>query len=277
MIFSNFITNSGSSPQAALRACRRLFAHVGLVSMCINILMLTGSLYMLQVYDRALNSQSRATLLYLSLMAIGALLVLGLLEIVRTPPEHFAIDFIQLDAQGRVVTGDPKNLNSWHYYGTEIVAAAAGKVVAVVNDLPDQMSGQPPSDITVATAWGNHVITDMGDGRFALYAHFIPGSVAVSEGDIVTRGQLLGRLGNAGNTDAPHLHFQVMDQPSALDTDGLSFVFDRMESQEQAAVDALGELINVVSSGGTLQVDPAGSGQRKREIPLTLERRLAHS
>ena len=40
-------------------------------------------------------------------------------------------------------------------------------------------------------------------------------------------GQVLGLLGNSGNTTGPHLHFQLMDRPSFLDADGLPFVFER--------------------------------------------------
>ncbi len=53
-------------------------------SMVLNILVLTTSFYMMQVFDRVLTSQSTATLLYLTLIAVGALLVLAILEFVRT-------------------------------------------------------------------------------------------------------------------------------------------------------------------------------------------------
>jgi PrtD family type I secretion system ABC transporter len=66
-----------------MAGCRRSFLHVGLFSMFINILALTVPLYMLQIFDRVLASESRETLLYLSLIALGALLTLGLLELVR--------------------------------------------------------------------------------------------------------------------------------------------------------------------------------------------------
>src|SRR5919106_427809 len=66
-----------------MAGCRRSFVHVGLFSMFINILALTVPLYMLQIFDRVLASESRETLLYLSLIALGALLTLGLLELVR--------------------------------------------------------------------------------------------------------------------------------------------------------------------------------------------------
>jgi hypothetical protein len=184
------------------------------------------------------------------------------------PAEKYAIDFVQLDAQGRAVVGDVKELKNWHFYGAEIVAAARGRVVEVVDNLRDEVPGQLPPDATAATAAGNHVIIDMGGGRYALYAHLIPGSVAVSVGESVARGQRLGLLGNSGNSDAPHLHFQVMDRPSALDANGLPFVFDRMEYQGRA-VGTVDNLNTVLSTGGALEVNAAGRGPRRREMPLT--------
>ena len=185
------------------------------------------------------------------------------------PAEHFAIDFLQLDAQGRAVVGDIKELTNWHGYGAEVVAAVPGRVVEVVNDLPDQVPGQPLPGI-VETASGNHVIIDIGQGRYTEYAHLIPHSVAVSVGDFVQRGQRLGLLGNSGNSDAPHLHFQVMDRPSALDADGLPFVFDRMEF-EGRIVGTLSDFEEMTFAGGAPQIDFSGSGRRRREMPLTLD------
>jgi hypothetical protein len=185
------------------------------------------------------------------------------------PAQHFAIDFIQLDAQGRAVVGDIRMLHNWHYYGAEVVAAAPGRVVQVVNDLPDNVPGEPLPGV-IETGSGNHVIIDIGQGRYTEYAHLIPNSVAVSVGDVVQRGQRLGLLGNSGNSDAPHLHFQVMDRPSALDADGLPFVFDRMEFQGRTT-GTQADVENVASSGGAVPINPAGSGPRRREMPLTLD------
>ncbi|MBC7280060.1 type I secretion system permease/ATPase [Hoeflea sp.] len=62
---------------------RRVFVELGVFSAATNVLMLVMPLYMLQIYDRVLASRSMETLLYLSIIAGAALLVLGLLEIVR--------------------------------------------------------------------------------------------------------------------------------------------------------------------------------------------------
>src|SRR5262249_14868499 len=56
--------------------------------------------------------------------------------------------------------------------------------------------------------------------------HMQPGSLRVRAGDRVRRGQVLGLVGNTGNSVAPHLHFHVMDGPSALDSNGLPYEID---------------------------------------------------
>src|SRR3712207_2961048 len=69
--------------QRALGACRNQFVLVGLFSGVVNLLQLTTSIYMMQVFDRVLASRVLDTLYYLSVIAIGATLVLALLEAVR--------------------------------------------------------------------------------------------------------------------------------------------------------------------------------------------------
>lgn len=54
-------------------------------------------------------------------------------------------------------------------------------------------------------AAGNHLIVDMGNSQYALYAHLKPYSVTLQVGDVVTEGQKLGLLGNTGNTTGPLL------------------------------------------------------------------------
>ncbi|HXJ34380.1 MAG TPA: M23 family metallopeptidase [Candidatus Eisenbacteria bacterium] len=138
--------------------------------------------------------------------------------------ERFAIDFVQLAGDGRLFTGDKSQLSSYAFYGVEVLSVARGIVVETENALPEQVPATRPPDATISNAAGNHVIVDIGDGRFALYAHLQPGSVRVRKGDHVRRGQPLGLLGNSGNTDAPHLHFHVMDAPSPLVANGLPYV-----------------------------------------------------
>jgi murein DD-endopeptidase MepM/ murein hydrolase activator NlpD len=99
-------------------------------------------------------------------------------------------------------------------------------VVASRNDLADQVPGKLPDGLSIDEADGNFVILDIGGGAYALYAHMQPGSVRVSSGDRVRRGDQIGNVGNSGNSQAPHLHFHVMDAPSALASNGIPYMFD---------------------------------------------------
>ncbi len=69
---------------AALQQVRSTFFTVAAVSAVTNVLMLTGPLFMMQVYDRVLASRSVPTLVALSLLAVGLYLFLGVLELLRS-------------------------------------------------------------------------------------------------------------------------------------------------------------------------------------------------
>jgi len=139
--------------------------------------------------------------------------------------QRYAVDWTRIGADGQIFRGDPAKNSNWTPYGSDVLAVAAGKVVEIVDGLPEN---DPTADakaiaITVDNATGNHLILDLGGGRYALYAHLKPGSFRVHEGDRVHEGQVIAALGNTGKSDAPHLHFQVMDGPSPLAAEGLPF------------------------------------------------------
>ncbi|QNJ93715.1 peptidoglycan DD-metalloendopeptidase family protein [Mycolicibacterium fluoranthenivorans] len=158
--------------------------------------------------------------------------------------ERFAIDYVQLDPGYRLLNGPAGKLTSYPYFGTDIHAVADGPVVAVLDGLPEQVPGQTPTGLPLDQYAGNHVVQDLGNGNYALYAHLRTGSVKVQPGQRLTSGQVLGSLGNTGNSDAPHLHFHVMDSPDPLRSDGLPFVFTsfRLDAQT-ASIDVFDTLI----------------------------------
>src|SRR6201987_5467728 len=67
----------------ALRACRTAFIGVGIMSCMINLLYLTGSMFMLEVYDRVLPSRSVPTLIGLIILAAGLYIAQGVLDLIR--------------------------------------------------------------------------------------------------------------------------------------------------------------------------------------------------
>lgn len=72
---------------------------------------------------------------------------------------------------------------------------------------------------------GNHVVLDLGEGTYAMYAHVQQGSLKVRAGDEVRAGQVLGHCGNSGNSTEPHVHFQLMDGPDLDTARGVPFIW----------------------------------------------------
>jgi hypothetical protein len=180
--------------------------------------------------------------------------------------ERFAIDFVQLNDKSMLFTGDMLKVSDYEYFGDEIYSVAGGTVVGVQDGLPEQIPGKLPEDATIQMAGGNYVVVDISNGRFAFYAHMQPGSLKVKKGDTVKQGQVLGLLGNSGNTDTPHLHFHVMDGPSPLLSNGLPYVFTSFTGQGRITDE------QPLFTGGVSNVDPAvWAGPHKNELPLNLE------
>ena len=186
------------------------------------------------------------------------------------PMERYAIDFMKLNDQGMATAGDPDLVESYFGYGQRVLSATPGRVVAAVDGYADQ----PPNHLVSPTRFedymGNHVIVALGAGKYAMYAHLKPGSVAVRKGQRVRPGQPLGLLGNTGNTDGPHLHFQIMDTPSAFNTTSLPFVFDRMiyQGHVPGSFDAGN---NAVGTGAAEIIDTRGAGRRINQMPLSMD------
>ncbi len=147
--------------------------------------------------------------------------------------QRFAIDFLQLFPDGRSFSGDEKDNKSYRCYGAEALAVADAVVVATKDGIPENVPG-PTSravPITLETVGGNHVVLDLGGGRFAFYAHLQPGSLRVKTGDKVRRGQVVGLVGNSGNSTEPHLHFHISDANSPLGSEGLPYALPSFEVQ----------------------------------------------
>jgi murein DD-endopeptidase len=141
--------------------------------------------------------------------------------------QRFAIDWMKVGMDKRVTPDDHQSKNeSWYGYGADVIAVADATVAAINDGIPENvpLSGKMAVAITSATVGGNSVVLNLGGGMYAFYGHLQPGRLKVTVGQKVRRGQLLGFLGNSGNSDAPHLHFHVSDGIPVLGGEGLPFV-----------------------------------------------------
>ncbi|WP_408055461.1 M23 family metallopeptidase [Streptomyces radicis] len=125
---------------------------------------------------------------------------------------------------------------SYPSFGEPLTAPAAGTVVAAVDTQRDHLTRTSLAGLLYVLGeafvrslgaprhlLGNHLILDLGDGAYAVFAHLRRRSITVAVGDRVTAGQPLAECGNSGNSSEPHLHFQLMDGPDVTSAHGRRF------------------------------------------------------
>jgi hypothetical protein len=181
--------------------------------------------------------------------------------------QRYAVDWEQLDAQGRIYAGPQEKLESYTIFGKPVVAVADAVVASVTDGLPEQTPGKYPTNIPLDEADGNSVILDLGEQHYALYAHMQPGTIQVRVGERVAAGQLIGLVGNSGNSVAPHLHFQVNDRAASLGSNGLPYeIKDFQVTGKSAGTKAFDE---AEEKGTPLAVTPISPAQQvKGGMPL---------
>jgi len=119
--------------------------------------------------------------------------------------ERFAVDLVKLNSYGaRAVGLAPKALTAYAVFDDAVSSPCDGTVVEAMDGVPDNVPGRA----NVAAPAGNHIILRCEDTD-VLLAHLEQGSVTVGAAQRVRRGQLVGRVGNSGNTSEPHLHISA--------------------------------------------------------------------
>jgi len=145
---------------------------------------------------------------------------------VTTVDQRYAQDWFYIDpVTGQVANGSVNVTRNYLGYGKELLAVADGTVVDIRDNMPDNGIYKVPP-FSFATGPGNNVIIDIGNNKYACYVHTIPGSIRVKKGDTVKEGQVIALLGNSGQSDIPHLHFEVVTgKPAIIGSEGYPFVF----------------------------------------------------
>ncbi|MDP3564380.1 MAG: M23 family metallopeptidase, partial [Methanoregula sp.] len=185
-------------------------------------------------------------------------------------PQRYAQDLIGADPRtGRLASDNMTEIRSWYGYGSELYAVADATVADTLDGLPDipTIYSTPPATIT--TACGNYVILDLGNDKYACYGHMIPGSITVKKGDRVTEGQVIGLVGNSGNSDVPHLHFQVVNgTPSFLGAEGYPHVYRSFDAIGRGDQEQIDEKTSVDDFSGILFWEEYPDFMTRYETPL---------
>jgi hypothetical protein len=166
--------------------------------------------------------------------------------------QTYAYDFLQVnwDKKGMhfydasalryFLIGVPLNKN--FCWGKDIYAPCDGKIVKAEDGLKERKITYLLSDLTIVlknaffanlnklhSLLGNNIIMECDNNVYALFAHLQNGSINVSVGENIKKGQKIGKVGHSGNSTAAHLHFQLMDNINLLEAKGISCVFENLE------------------------------------------------
>ena len=167
---------------------------------------------------------------------------------------RYAYDFIQVDWERKglpayrvslpqyLLFGVP--LNEYYCWGQEVYAPCDGIIVQAEDGYKERERTNLLSDMSYAyknahyfdpkkddiqSVAGNYIIMKCGDQVYAALVHLQTGSIQVSVGQSVKKGEVIGRVGHSGNSFAPHLHFQLMDSSDITTANGLPCAFEQYE------------------------------------------------
>jgi murein DD-endopeptidase len=176
--------------------------------------------------------------------------------------QRYAIDWVRIGPHGRPAKTESGANAEYFGYQEPVLAVASGRIAAVKDGIAENVprSTEMAVPMTLETVAGNYVLLEL-QGAYVLYAHLEPGTIRVHPGETVDRGQVIGLLGNSGQSDAPHLHLHVTDRPASLAGEGRPYVFETFRYRG-----SVGNLDQWWDSGEPWQ--PEADTWRTLELPL---------
>lgn len=136
--------------------------------------------------------------------------------------QRYAYDFVIMK-ENRSYESDPTLNESYFAFGKEYLAPADGVVVSMENNVEDN---EPVGTFNEEQPLGNYVILDHGNEEFSYLVHFKHQSIVVKQGEKVMQGDLLGLVGNSGNSSEPHIHFHVANSPDPMNSKSIRINFN---------------------------------------------------
>lgn len=145
---------------------------------------------------------------------------------------RYGLDFLAVDAMGRLFRGDGAANADWFGWDAPALAPGDGIVVATFDGQPDNdvIGEENRFDPAVLShdpmrLYGNYVVIEHDAETYSVLGHLRQGSVAVHVGERVRGGQRLGRIGSSGTSTRPHLHYELRTGPGIV-AEGLPVLFD---------------------------------------------------
>ncbi len=175
----------------------------------------------------------------------------------RMHSQEFGFDLIKVDKDMNLSSNSGKKNEMFSFYSEEVIAIADGVIVSTFDQLPDNpAAGEllPEEDLGkiiaesgyLPVAAGNHIVIEHPGEEYSFYAHLIPNSLKVKVGEKVKQGQVIGSLGNSGNSSAPHLHFHLMEGPDPLTARGLPCKFNNLTGLEGEKIETVDKNFSII-------------------------------
>ncbi|UCF43887.1 MAG: peptidoglycan DD-metalloendopeptidase family protein [Planctomycetota bacterium] len=140
------------------------------------------------------------------------------------PNQQFAFDFIGVNEDGAMHSGEGKANEDYFSFGREVLVPADGTVTDVIEGVRDNV----PGSMNPYSGLGNAVFIQHREHEISVLAHLKLGSIKVKVGDKVKAGQVIGLCGNSGNSSQPHLHYHLQNTPVIQDGTGIKCYFQKM-------------------------------------------------
>jgi murein DD-endopeptidase MepM/ murein hydrolase activator NlpD len=139
---------------------------------------------------------------------------------VGIPAERWGYDLL-VTQHGVSHRGPGTELRDFYAFDRPVRSPAAGRVIQVRDVDPDV----PPGRANRSRGAGNHIVVEVAPSEYLFIAHLKAGTISVSSGQQVRRGDVVGRVGNSGNSSEPHVHLHLQDAPEAGAGEAIPLLF----------------------------------------------------
>jgi hypothetical protein len=146
------------------------------------------------------------------------------------PTQRYAYDFIILDEEGKSYRNEFNQCENYYCYDKNILAPADGIVVEISNDAKDSLIFKNGKFFSKSPhIAGNYIVIKHSEKEYSTFAHLKKDSITVKLGDGISRGDVIAKCGNTGNSTEPHLHFQLQTGQSFYNSAGLPIKFNNIK------------------------------------------------
>lgn len=149
------------------------------------------------------------------------------------PEQRYAYDFEIRDEKNKPYHDDYLIIPNYYSYKKKIYAPLDGYVVDICNEYKDtKIRKNRPIVCDADDVKGNYILIKHKNNEYSLIAHILKDSFQVKVGDMVKTGDYIAQVGNSGNTNGPHIHFQIQNDFNFETAKGIKIRFTNLYIQK---------------------------------------------